>query len=53
MLRPKKKIGANFRGQSWNKLTLSGHCIQCPIRFGHFRLNIQYYIKNKIKYFNE
>jgi len=39
----------DFQGQSWNKLTLPGHCIQCPNRFGHSRLNIEYYIKKKLK----
>ncbi|KAF0710640.1 NS2 [Aphis craccivora] len=25
----------DFQGQSWNKLTLPGNFIQCPITFGH------------------
>jgi len=35
----------DFQRQSWNKLTLPGHCIQYPITFGHCGLNIEF-IKN-------
>jgi len=42
----------DFQGQSWNKLMLPGHCVQCPIRFGHCKLNIEY-IKKLIKYLTE